>query len=117
MRHARALLPFAVTALVLVGASAAALSLAVADLSDAREAAVVRPSGVPSAVARAFPELSRTGRLAYWRTDPGGGGELTVANLDGTLRRTVSTRARVRRRVPSRLDTVSSPPPPGSVRQ
>ena len=97
MRHARALLPFAVTALVVVGASAAALSLAVADLRDAREAAVDRPSGVPSAVPRAFPELSRTGRLAYWRTDPGGGGELTVSNLDGTMRRTLARVDTVRR--------------------
>lgn len=98
MRHARALLPYAVTGLVVVAASAAALGLAVADLRDAREAAADRPSAAPSAAPRAFPELSRTGRLAYWRGDTTGtGGELTVANLDGTLRRALARTAATRR--------------------
>ena len=98
MRHARALLPYAVSALVVVGASVAALGLAVADLRDAREAAVDRPSATPSAAPRAFPELSRTGRLAYWRGDTtGSGGELTVANLDGTLRRALARTGATRR--------------------
>ena len=98
MRHARALLPYAVTGLVVVAASAAALGLAIGDLRDAREAAVDRPSAAPSAAPRAFPELSRTGRLAYWRGDTtGSGGELTVANLDGTLRRAIARTGATRR--------------------
>lgn len=98
MRHARALLPYAVTGLVVVAASAAALGLAVADLRDAREAAVDRPSATPGATPRAFLELSRSGRLAYWRPDTSGtGGELQVANLDGTLRRALARAATVRR--------------------
>lgn len=98
MRHARALLPYAATALIVVAASAAALGLAVADLRDARDAAVERPSVAPTAAARSFPELSRTGRLAYWRADASGtGGELTVANLDGTLRRALARTDATRR--------------------
>ncbi len=98
MRHARALLPYAVTGLIVVAASTAALGLAVADVRDARDAAVDRPSVTPSAVPRGFPELSRTGRLAYWRSDASGtGGELTVANLDGTLRRVLARTDAMRR--------------------
>src|SRR5688572_7516418 len=97
MRHAQALLPYAVTALLVVVTSAAALGLAVADVRDARDAAVDRAAATATAVPRTFPELSRASRLAYWRTDPSGGAELTVSNVDGTLRRTLARAEAVRR--------------------
>ncbi|HEX4745236.1 MAG TPA: hypothetical protein VFW12_11290 [Candidatus Limnocylindria bacterium] len=97
MRHAQALLPYAVTALLVVVTSAAALGLAVADVRDARDAAVDRAAASATIAPRTFPELSRASRLAYWRTDPGGGADLTVANLDGTLRRTLARAEAIRR--------------------
>jgi len=97
MRHARALLPYVVTALLVVVTSVAALGLAVADVRDARTAAVDRGAATATAAPRTFAELSRASRLAYWRTDPSGGAELTVSNLDGTLRRGLARAEAVRR--------------------
>ena len=97
MRHALALLPYAVTALLVVVTSVGALVLAVADVRDARDAAVDRAAASATIAPRAFPELSRASRLAYWRTDPTGGADLTVSNLDGTLRRTLARAEAIRR--------------------
>ena len=97
MRHALALLPYAITALLVVATSAGALVFAVADARDARAAAVDRAAATATAAPRAFPELSRASRLAYWRTDPTGGADLTVSNLDGTLRRTLARADAIRR--------------------
>lgn len=102
MRHAGALLPYAVAAVFIVGTSALALGLAVADVRDARDAAAERPVTATSAPARSFPELSPSGRLAYWRSDPAGGGELMASNLDGTLRRALARVAAVRRMAATR---------------
>lgn len=97
MRHAQALLPYALTALLVFVTSVAALGLAVADVRDVREAAVDRATATATAGPRTFPELSRTGRLVYWRTDPSGGADLVVSNLDGALRRTLTRTEAVRR--------------------
>ncbi len=97
MRHAQPLLPYALTALFVVVTSAAALGFAVTDVRDLRDAAVDRATASATAAPRTFPELSRTGRLAYWRTDPGGGGDLTVSNLDGSLRRSLGRVESIRR--------------------
>ena len=97
MRQAQALLPYALTALFVVVTSAAALGLAVADVRDVRDAAVDRATASATPAPRTFPELSRAGRLAYWRTDPSGGADLVVSNLDGTLRRTLARAEAVRR--------------------
>ncbi|MBM4420731.1 MAG: hypothetical protein FJ034_03925 [Chloroflexi bacterium] len=43
------------------------------------------------------PELSRNGRLAYWREDPAGGALLYAQNLDGSLRRPVVRVESIRR--------------------
>ncbi|HET8568425.1 MAG TPA: hypothetical protein VFM93_05500 [Candidatus Limnocylindria bacterium] len=99
MQRARALLPYAIASLIVVASSAVALSFAVVDVRDlraAREAREAAPSATPAP--RSGPELSRSGRLAYWRTDPAGASaELFVANLDGSLRRSVTRLASVRR--------------------
>ncbi|HEX9495937.1 MAG TPA: hypothetical protein VGA38_09275, partial [Candidatus Limnocylindria bacterium] len=94
------LAPYAVGALLVVVVSVAALAgaLAAGGLLEERAPADDGPS--PSA-ARAPVELSRTGRLAYWRADPKGGYQLWVANIDGTNRRALA-----RTTVMSSVDTM-----------
>lgn len=86
----RALLPYALTALVVVGGSSFALAMALGR-PEGSTPLRVESSPVPfplatAATSRPLPELSRTGRLAYWREN-----RLWISNLDGTLRRPIST--------------------------
>lgn len=97
MRHVRRLIPYAMASLLVVTGSVVVLGLAVSDLRDAKRAAVDRAEPTAAPAVRAFPELSRTGRLAYWRIDTQGGGELLVSNVDGTLRRALAREDDVRR--------------------
>lgn len=97
MRQARALVPYAATALVVVVTSVLALGYAVSDLRDLRQAATDRAQATATPQARSLPELSRIARLAYWRTDPSGGGELTVSDLDGGRRRAIARSDSTRR--------------------
>ncbi len=90
MRHVRALAPYAAASLLVVVMTVAVLGASVRDslVVGGRDLASASPR--PSA-SRALPELSRSGRLAYWRTDPGAtDGQLLVSNLDGTQRRAIA---------------------------
>jgi len=76
-----AALVFVISIAVLAGA------LAMGGLLEER----VSPDASPSPPAsRAPAELSRTGRLAYWRTDSTGGTQLWVSNVDGGQRRAIT---------------------------
>lgn len=84
----RGLVPYAAVALlVAVGSSYAAVSAA-------RPAEPLAPSATASGTLapRAAPELSKTGRLAFWREN-----RLWVSSLDGSLRRSVTSTADMRR--------------------
>jgi Tol biopolymer transport system component len=74
-------LVFVISIAVLAGA------LATGGLLEERVAPDASPS--PSA-SRAPIELSRTGRLAYWRTDSTAGTQLWVSNIDGGQRRAIT---------------------------
>ena len=90
MRHARALVPYAVASLLLVVVTVAVLGTSVRDslVIGGRDLTGASPRPSPS---RAVAELSRSGRLAYWRADPGAtDGQLLVSNLDGTQRRAIA---------------------------
>jgi len=84
----RALAPYAISAALVLAISLAVLAgaLAAGGLLEERVTADASPSPSPS---RAAVELSRAGRLAYWRTDSGGN-QLWVSNLDGSQRRAVA---------------------------
>jgi dipeptidyl aminopeptidase/acylaminoacyl peptidase len=85
----RGLLPYAIVAAVV------SLSASYAAVSSVRPAtASAPPSGTPSAsaTARATPELSKTARLAFWRDK-----QLWVSNLDGSLRRALTSIEDLRR--------------------
>ena len=90
MRHARALVPYAVASLLLVVVTVAVLGTSVRDslVIGGRDLTSASPRPSPS---RAVAELSRSGHLAYWRADPGAtDGQLLVSNLDGTQRRAIA---------------------------
>jgi Tol biopolymer transport system component len=82
MRHSRALLPYLATAALIVVGSVALLLSTV----DGREST---PGGASSS--RAAPQLSPTGRLAYWRQNYGGAFALWAANTDGSQARPLTT--------------------------
>jgi hypothetical protein len=82
VRHARALLPYLAAALLIAAGSAALVFMTV------DSARVATPSGE---AARAAPELSPTGRLAFWRQTPAGAFVLWAANLDGSHARPLVT--------------------------
>lgn len=94
MRPIRHLLPYALSAALLVSLSAGIVVLSIKDIPLAERISAGARAGIP---ARPGVELSRTGRLAWWSTRPEGGAQLFVANLDGTLRRAVAQSDDVRR--------------------
>jgi Tol biopolymer transport system component len=86
----RSLAPYAIGAALVFVVSIAVLAgaLAMGGLLDER---IVAPDASPTASAvRAPVELSRAGRLAYWRTDPSGSTQLWVSNVDGSGRRAIA---------------------------
>lgn len=85
----RGLAPYLASALLILVGSVATLTGALAAGGLLEERAPVDDAPAPSA-ARAPVELSRAGRLAYWRADPKGGYQLWVANLDGANRRALA---------------------------
>ena len=87
MRRAQA--PYAISAALVLVLTLAVLAGALATGGLLLERSGVEASPPPSA-SRAPIELSRNGRLAYWRTDPGGEIQLWVANIDGSGRRAVA---------------------------
>jgi WD40-like Beta Propeller Repeat len=86
----RSLAPYAISAALVFVVSVAVLAGALA-MGGLLEERMVAPdaSPTPSAV-RAPVELSRAGRLAYWRTDPTGDTQLWVSNVDGSGRRAIA---------------------------
>lgn len=84
----RALAPYAIGATLVFVLSTGALAAALAAGGLLEERATAS-SPSPSA-SRAPIELSRAGRIAYWRPDPGGDNQLWVSNLDGSGRRAVA---------------------------
>lgn len=84
----RTLAPYAIAAALVFVLSVAALAAALAAGGLLEERATAS-SPSPSA-SRAPIELSREGRIAYWRPDPGGDNQLWVSNLDGSGRRAVA---------------------------
>ena len=85
----RPLAPYAIAAALVLVVSLAALAgaLAAGGLLEDRAGSGASPS---PATSRAPIELSRAGRIAYWRTDAGGEVQLWVANLDGGSRRAIA---------------------------
>jgi hypothetical protein len=85
----RSLAPYAIGAALVFVVSIAVLAGALA-MGGLLEEGTVAPGASPSASAvRAPVELSRAGRLAYWRTDPTEGTQLWVSNVDGSGRRAI----------------------------
>ena len=85
----RALAPYAISAALVVVISIAVLAgaLAAGGLLEPRQL----PDATPTAQATRAPiELSRNGRIAYWRPD-GTGSTLWVTNIDGSQRRSLTT--------------------------
>lgn len=87
MRRTQA--PYAIAAALVFVLSISALAAALAAGGLLEERATSGPSPAPSA-SRAAPELSRAGRLAYWRTAPNGDNELWVSNIDGGQRHAIA---------------------------
>jgi len=85
----RAQAPYAIAAVLVLVISVAVLAgaLAMGGLLDERVAADASPT--PS-TSRAAIELSRAGRLAYWRTEPNGDNQLWVSNVDGSGRHPIA---------------------------
>jgi Tol biopolymer transport system component len=105
----RSLAPYAITAALVVVASVGALAAALATGGLLAERA--EPEAPPTASsARAPIELSRAGRLAYWRADPAGGWQLWVSNLDGSQRRAITSVDAI-----SRISTGRWSPDGGSI--
>jgi len=77
--------PYVAAALLIAGASSA-LVFGTIGQEDASGSATID-------VARSAPQLSSTGRLAYWRQNPAGAFVLFAANLDGSLVRPLLTLA------------------------
>jgi Tol biopolymer transport system component len=82
VRNSRALLPYVATAAVIAVGSIALVFLTV----DGGES----KSGSASS-SRTAPQLSSTGRLAYWRQNYGGAFALWAANTDGSQARPLTT--------------------------
>ncbi|HEV8470405.1 MAG TPA: hypothetical protein VGR46_12430 [Candidatus Limnocylindria bacterium] len=85
MPHARALLPYAAAAAI-IAAGSTALVLSSVDGANL-------PTGSSGDTPRAAPQLSSTGRIAYWRQNPAGAFVLWAANLDGSSARPLTTLA------------------------
>ena len=83
MRPFRPILPYLVAAVVIAGAS---IALVVTTASSGDGA-----GGAAPAATRAAPELSPTGRLAYWRQNPAGAFILWAASFDGSNPRPLVT--------------------------
>jgi hypothetical protein len=81
VRHAGALLPY-LAAAVAIAVGSSALVLATVGGGDTPPV---------SGAARAAPQLSSTGRLAYWRQNLAGAPVLSVSNLDGSAARPLIT--------------------------
>ena len=86
----RPLAPYAITAALVLVVSMAVLAGALATGGLLEERASPDASPSPSSSRAAPVELSRTGRLAYWRTDPTGGAQLWVSNIDGGQRHAIA---------------------------
>lgn len=85
----RPLAPYAISAALVLVVSIAVLAGALAMGGLLEERVVSDASPAPSA-SRAPVELSRAGRLAYWRTDPTGDTQLWVSSVDGSQRRAIA---------------------------
>jgi hypothetical protein len=85
----RSLAPYAISAALVVVVSIAVLAAALATGGLLEERVLSDASPTPSPI-RVPAELSRVGRLAYWRTDPTGGTQLWVSNVDGSQRRAIT---------------------------
>ena len=90
--QARGLVPYAAFAVLLVGATVAALFVStLGSPVGAPDTATPGPSAsAAAAVGRAGTDLSPNGRLAYWRTEPNGEFLLWLANADNSRRRSVA---------------------------
>lgn len=86
----KGLLPYAISAALVVVVSIAVLAAALAAGGLLEKRAIAEPSPTAQAT-RAPVELSRNGHLAYWRTDANGTTQLLVANIDGSQRRALAT--------------------------
>src|SRR5579859_2347890 len=86
----RPLAPYAIAAVLVFVLSVAALTAALATGGLLEERTTSTSSPSPSA-SRAPVELSRAGRIAYWRPDPSSGNQLWVSNLDGSGRQPIAT--------------------------
>ncbi len=84
----KSLAPYAIAAAFVFVISVAVLATALASGGLLEERIVADASPTPSA-SRAIVELSRAGRLAYWRADPSGTNQLWVSNADGSQRRAI----------------------------
>jgi len=73
---------------LVLSVAALTAALATGGLLEERTTSTSSPS--PSA-SRAPVELSRAGRIAYWRPDPSSGNQLWVSNLDGSGRHPIAT--------------------------
>ena len=87
----RSLAPYAIGAALVFVVSIAVLTGALA-MGGLLQERTVAPGASPTpSTARAPVELSRAGRIAYWRTDPTEGTQLWVSNVDGSGRRAIAT--------------------------
>jgi hypothetical protein len=87
----RSLAPYAIGAALVFVASIAVLAGALAMGGLLQERTVAPDASPTPSVSRAPIELSRAGRLAYWRTDPAGLTQLWVSNVDGSGRRAIAS--------------------------
>src|SRR5437762_1845594 len=85
----RGLVPFAIAAVLVVAGSSLAIVATVRQVAGAPTASATL---TPAPGGARVSDLSRTGRLAYWRD-----GKLWVASLEGSLRRAVTDTEDVRR--------------------
>src|SRR2546425_1780554 len=85
VRHSRALLPYVAAAATIAVGSVALIFATVGPSEDPAPASSLAPG--------AAPQLSPSGRIAYWRQSPSGAFELWAANLDGSRPRSLTTLA------------------------
>ena len=91
MRQLRGLLPYVLVAALVVVASVVAIVVSTGGTPGAPTvAASASPSSAATASRPAVTDLSPTGRLAYWRAEPGGDHQLWIANADNSRRRSVA---------------------------